>query len=86
MTTGRYADQGLMMKQGITTDIDWKYIGASLARESDNEQIDFFKSFVKECLSWGTAYQVEQQLCFINRKLTSDEIDTLAMITYKEPE
>lgn len=67
------------MRLGLR-DIDWAQVGAELAQGDDNNQIEFFKSFVKECLSWGTAHQVEMQLCFINRKLTPKERETLAML------
>lgn len=63
---------------------DWAYIGAVLGRADDNAQAEFFKSFVKECLSWGTAMQVERQLCFVNGKLTAKEKDTLGMLVYKD--
>lgn len=72
------------MRQGIRKDIDWQYMGALLAQQSDQEQIPFFKAFVKECLSWGTHLQVEQQLAFINLGLTDDERSVLKMIPFKE--
>ncbi len=72
------------MIHGITTEIDWKHVGAKLANLSDHEQADFFKGFVKECLSWGTRYQAEGQLAHINHKLSEDEKELLSMITYIE--
>ncbi len=72
------------MIQGITKEIDWKYLGATLARSDDHNQSDFLKSFVKECLTWGTRYQVEQQLACINHKLDKEEKEILSMITYIE--
>lgn len=72
------------MRLGILKDIDWDYVGALLARSDDNEQSKFFKSFVKECLTWGTHHQVEMQLAYVNSKLSDDEIDVLGMITYKK--
>ena len=71
------------MKYGFI-DIDWKYIGARLANESDVEQIDFFKGFIKECLSWGTRFQVEQQLAHINHKLTDEEREILSMLSHNQ--
>lgn len=65
-------------------EVDWGYVGACLAREGHHEQVEFFKSFVKECRSWGTSYQVETQLSYINGCLSSDERDTLSMISYNE--
>ena len=72
------------MKRGISTDIDWSYIGATLAREDDNVQAAFFKAFVKECLSFGTHYQAESQLASINLKLTDNEKELLGMLGYME--
>ena len=72
------------MKLGLQ-DIDFKMAGALLARASDVEQIEFFKAFTKECSSWGTRLQVEQQFSFINLKLTDDEKNALAMISFIEP-
>lgn len=69
------------MKYGMA-EIDWKYIGASLANADDKEQSDFFKQFVKELNSWGTRSQVEFQLAGVNRQLTKEEIETLTMLTY----
>lgn len=72
------------MKKGILTDLDWKYIGAVLASEGDDVQADFFKSFLKECLAWGTFHQVESQLAAVNMKLTDQEKDLIGMLGYKE--
>ena len=47
------------MKNGMLKEIDWKYLGALLANEGDDEQANFLKSFVKECKSWGTFHQAE---------------------------
>lgn len=63
---------------------DWAYIGAVLARTDDWCQSEFFKSFVKECLSWGTEYQVEMQLAATNLKLTDKEKEVLSMIGFRE--
>lgn len=35
------------MKIGLQ-DVDWGYVGAMLSRESDENQVRFFKAFVKE--------------------------------------
>lgn len=48
-----------------------------------NKQL-FFKSFVKECKSWGTHYQIEMQLLGISAELTGEEKEILSTITYKE--
>jgi len=69
------------MKHGLQ-DIDWKYVGACLARTGDGGQAEFFKAFIAECSTWGTRYQVEQQLAFVNRKLTKDEREVLGMLSY----
>ena len=72
------------MKLGILQEIDWEYVGATLARGTDDEQVKFFKAFVKECNCWGTHYQVEKQMAFINDKLTKEERETLSMVSYEE--
>jgi len=71
------------MKFGLQ-EIKWGYVGAKLAREDDNSQVEFFKAFVKECKSWGTDYQVGVQLAFVNDKLTPEEREVLAMLSYNE--
>ena len=73
------------MKLGLQ-EIDWAYVGACLANEDDNNQEKFFKSFVKECLSWGTNFQAQEQLAFVNHKLTSEERDLLGMLSFNEKE
>ena len=72
------------MKLGLLQDINWEHVGAVLAREGDDEQATFIRSFLKECRSWGTAMQVEKQLCSINAKLTAEERETLKMLSYTE--
>ena len=72
------------MKQGLKIEYDWKLIGAELANEDGEKQADFFRGFVKECLSWGTRYQAEFQLAGVNRLLTDEEKELLSMIGYKE--
>lgn len=62
---------------------DWKYIGAKLARADDVEQCDFFKAFIKECLSWGTGHQVGLQLAYINDKLTEKEREVISMLGFE---
>lgn len=72
------------MRIEMTKEIDWEYIGALLAQSDDTEQAKFFKTFVKECNSWGTRHQVEMQLAGVNQGLTDDEKETLSMLGYKE--
>jgi len=67
---------------GIKKDIDWEYLGAVLAQDGDDNQAAFFKSFLKECKSWGTNHQVELQLACVNRLLTEDEKEALKMLSY----
>ena len=71
------------MKLGLC-EIEWGYIGSVLARQSDVEQTEFFKAFIKECNSWGTEYQVQSQLAMINLKMTDAERETLRMLSIKE--
>jgi hypothetical protein len=70
------------MNFGILKDIDWQYVGALLARCGDDDQANFFKGFLNECKSWGTHYQIEQQLACVNLKLTDNEKEILAMLSY----
>jgi len=72
------------MKLGLLKEVDWQYIGASLAKACDDEQVEFFKAFVKECQVWGTHYQVENQLAGVNLKLTKDEREVLSMLGYED--
>ena len=74
------------MRKGIFTEIDWKYIGAVLANSDEKEQTDFFKTFIGECRSWGTAYQVGVQLASVNHNLTDEERETISMIGYRGEE
>jgi len=69
------------MKIGLQ-DTDWGYIGARLASSGDDEQTEFFKSFVKECKTWGTSHQVGMQLSGVNRNLTKEEREALGMLSY----
>lgn len=62
--------------------IDWERAGAELAELTSEEQVLFFKAFLKECLSWGTRLQVEQQFAGINSELTADEREALSMLGY----
>jgi len=80
----RPGGQEVTLKKGIDTVIYWRYIGATLAKGGDDEQAIFFKAFVKECKSWGMNHQVEFQLAEVNRLLTEEEKETLAMLSFKE--
>lgn len=71
------------MRIGVQ-ELDWGYLGALLANQGDDAQVEFLKAFVKECRGWGTRHQVEQQMCYINLKLTSEEREVLSAITYEE--
>jgi hypothetical protein len=70
------------MRMGIRTETDWALVGAELAQSGDDEQAEFFKSFIKECKSWGTSHQVELQLAFVNGKLDKEERAVLSMLSY----
>lgn len=72
------------MRLGILKDIDWAMMGALLAREDHHDQVRFFRALLKECLTWGTHYQVEQQFAYINRELTKEECEMLAMLSFIE--
>lgn len=70
-------------RKGILS-LDWELIAAVLAEENSDEQTKFFKSFVKECKTWGTNLQIEMQLAHVNKGLSSDEKKTLSMISFTE--
>ena len=70
------------MRLGLR-DIDWGQAGATLANAGDDDQVEFFKAFVKECFGWGTRYQVEFQLSGVNARLTKDERRALSMLGYE---
>lgn len=71
------------MRHGIVQPIDWGLLGATLANEGSEEQIAFFKAFVGECFTWGTTYQVQKQLVYVNEKLTEQEKEALSMLSCK---
>ena len=72
------------MKLGLLKEVDWHHVGALLANADDIKQAEFFKAFVKECQSWGTHYQVENQLAGVNLKLTKEEREVLSMLGYED--
>lgn len=74
------------MRFGIRHEIDWEYLGATLAQSGDDEQVQFIRAFLKECRSWGTSFQVEKQLAAVNHQLTSDEREALGMLSFNEGE
>ena len=61
--------------------IDWKLAGAMLANADDNDQAEFFKTFVNECLSWGTFHQAQIQLANVNQKLDERDRRLLSMLS-----
>ncbi len=65
-------------------DTNWEYIGAKLAQADNKEQTTFFKAFIKECKSWGTNFQVEEQLFSINKSMKKDERELLSMLSFME--
>ena len=71
------------MGKGVVS-LDWEYLGALLAQSDGDNQAVFVKSFIKECKSWGTNFQVQQQLGYINQKLTKDEKEVMSMWGYDE--
>ena len=64
--------------------IDWKMAGAMLAQQGDIEQSAFLKAFLKECRSWGTSLQVEQQFAFVNGMLSDEDKEALKMLSYTD--
>jgi hypothetical protein len=71
------------MVKGLIND-NWGYVAACLANTDDENQIKFFKAFIEECKSWGTHFQIQQQLASINQKLDKEEKELLSMLSYQE--
>jgi hypothetical protein len=76
-------EEEIMIRLGLK-ELDWELIGASLAQCDDDVQALFFQSFVKECKSWGTNFQVEGQLAAVNSHLTKEEREILSMIGFSD--
>lgn len=74
------------MRQGILKDFDWDLLGALLANMDNEKQAKFFKSYVKECKSWGTNYQIELQLAHVNDGLSKEERQILSMLGFDKDE
>lgn len=72
-----------MMRQGLI-EIDWELAGARLAHLTDDDQVAFLRGFINECNKWGTRLEVERQLAMVNLKLTSEERETLKMLSEEE--
>ena len=70
-----------MSRHGIC--YDWKLLGSLLANEDETIQADFFKAFVKEMATWGTTFQKQTQLIWVNKRLTDEEKDILSCLSYK---
>lgn len=64
--------------------LDWRFVGAELARTDSKQQAEFFRGFIKECKTWGTDYQIEQQFAMVNADLTDKERDALGMLSFNE--
>jgi len=73
------------MRLGLD-EVKWGYVGAKLANGDDDDQVEFVKGFIKECLAWGTKYQVQVQLASVNHKLTPDEREIISMLGYEAKE
>ena len=67
-------------------DMDWEYVGSLFAHKDAKNQAKFFKAFLKECKTWGTHWQIEMQLAYINKLLTPEEREDLSMISYNKEE
>jgi len=70
------------MKLGLQ-DTAWEYIGAKLAQEDSIAQVKFFKAFVAEMQTWGTSYQMQMQLAYVNGELSEEEKEVLSMLGYQ---
>jgi len=74
-----------MMRLGLE-EIKWEYVGAKLAHRDDDDQVNFLRGFIKECLTWGTKYQIQLQFATVNRKLTPEEREIISMLGYEAKE
>ena len=70
------------MIKGYRFGVDWKLLGAELARKDDAEQAEFFKGFVEEAKTYGTNHQTDMQMASIGALLTREEKEILQNITY----
>jgi len=70
------------MKQGIA--YSWEFLASVLAEENSDEQVKFFKAFVKEMDSWRTTFQKQTQMFSINAQLNDHEREILECLAYKE--
>lgn len=67
------------MKKGLI--INYNDVAALLANESDDEQSEFFKVFIKELKACcKTNYNAELQLAGVNLKLTEEERELIGML------
>lgn len=54
-----------MNKSLEVININWRVLGAQLARMSDDEQYEFFSGFADEMNKYETFHQRDMQLCYI---------------------
>jgi hypothetical protein len=64
--------------------VDWKTTGALLANANDGEQVEFFKTFVNECLSWGSFHAAQTQFAMVNKKFNERDRRLLSMLGYED--
>ena len=48
----------------------------------DGEQVEFFKAFANECLSWGSFHAAQTQFATVNKKLDERDRHLLSMLGY----
>jgi hypothetical protein len=65
---------------------NWEIIGALLAQKSSDEQIKFFKGFVREIETYDTNMAKEMQLIYVGNGLTDREKELLSSLSFKEAE
>ena len=70
------------MRLGLQ-EVEWGYVGAKLANDGEEAQTTFIKGFIKECLTWGTQYQIGIQLASVNHNLTPEEREIISMLGYE---
>ena len=72
------------MRKGIILSNDWQHVGAILADSDDEDQVNFFRGFVKEMKTWDTGWAQGMQLAAIYKKLTDEEKKVLRSICVDE--
>jgi len=67
--------------------VDYVTVAAMLANSNDEDQVAFFRVFLKELYAvCETRYKAELQLAMVNCKLTDEERERISRLGYAEKE